>query len=270
MAGLLLAAAPSKKRERHLRTACRFFSAPREVATVFDPDPASRAVPTHPATPQVTGGPHTLQILATEHWSLLATRSLVYTEAMSRTSIFVAALSGAVVALALVAQGTDFGSGFVAFALVLLPVVYFLGWATIVRLSQVNLENARWVQGMNRIRNGYLQLAPELEPYFVTSRYDDDAGVLESTIAHVGPTPRYQPFVSAPGVVAVINSVVAGAAAGVAAMALDLGIASSLVAGGVFFLASIVFFVVWARGRVGRFLAGAAPLFPTPAADGSD
>ena len=102
--------------------------------------------------PQVTAGPHTLQILTTEHWSLLATRSLVYTEAMSRTSIFVAALSGAVVALALVAQATDLGNGFIGFALVLLPVVYFLGWATIVRLSQVNHENARWVQGMNHIR----------------------------------------------------------------------------------------------------------------------
>ena len=166
---------------------------------MFDPDPASRVGATELATPQVSAGPHTLQILTTEHWSLLATRGLVYTEAMSRTSIFVAALSGAVVALALVAQATDFGTGFVGFALVLLPVVYFLGWATTVRLSQVNLENARWVQGMNRIRNAYLQLAPELEPYFVTSRYDDDAGVLESTIAHVGPTPRYQPFVSAPG-----------------------------------------------------------------------
>ena len=209
-----------------------------------------------------------LQILSTEHWSLLASRSLAWNESFSRAGMFLSTLAGAIVALALVAQASDFGTGFVGFALVLLPVVYFLGWATIVRLSQVNLENARWVQGMNRIRNAYLQLAPELEPYFVTSRYDDDAGVLESTIAHVGPTPRYQPFVSAPGVVAVINSVVAGAMAGVAVMALDLGIAWSLVAGGIFFLASIGFFVVWARGRVGQFLSGSAPLFPTPAADG--
>ena len=67
-----------------------------------------------------------------------------------------------------------------------------------------------------------------------------------------------------------INSVVAGATAGVAGMALDLGVAWSLVAGGVFFLASVVFFVVWARGRVGGFLSGSAPLFPTPPADGSD
>ncbi len=102
---------------------------------------------------------------------------------MSRTSIFVAALTGSVVALALVAQATDFETGFVAFALVLLPVVYFLGVVTIVRLAQVNREDLRWVQGMNRIRNAYLDLAPELEPYFVTSRYDDDAGILQSSVA---------------------------------------------------------------------------------------
>jgi hypothetical protein len=230
---------------------------------LLEPDSATR-VPEHPGVPRSDFGPDALQILTTEHWSLLATRSLVYTEAMGRTSIFVAALSGSVVALALVAQASEFGSGFVAFALVLLPVVYFLGCVTIIRLAQVNLENARWVQGMNRIRNAYLQLAPELEPYFVTSKYDDAAGVLVSTVAHLGPAPRYQAFVSAPGVVAVINSVVAGAAAGVAGMALDLDIAGSLVLGGVFFLASMALFVTWARGRVGGFLSGSAPLFPSP------
>jgi hypothetical protein len=97
--------------------------------------------------------PKALQILTTEHWSLLSARSLGYTEAMNRASMFIAALSGAVVALALVAQATDFGTGFHAFALVLLPVVWFLGLATIVRLGQVNREDAVWVQGMNRIRH---------------------------------------------------------------------------------------------------------------------
>src|SRR5919106_6718675 len=123
---------------------------------MLEPDSVSRVVPTHAGTPLVELGPHALQILTTEHWSLLAARSLVYTEAMSRTSIFVAALTGSVVSLALVAQATDFGDGFVAFALVLLPVVFFLGVTTVVRLGQVNLEDATWVQGMNRIRNAYL------------------------------------------------------------------------------------------------------------------
>jgi hypothetical protein len=39
-----------------------------------------------------------VQILATEHWSLLATRSLTYTESLSRVTIFLAILSGAVIA----------------------------------------------------------------------------------------------------------------------------------------------------------------------------
>jgi hypothetical protein len=230
-------------------------------------EPDSPRPPEHSTAPPLGFGPNALQILTTEHWSLLATRSLVYTEAMSRTSIFIAALSGAVVALALVAQASDFGSGFVAFALVLLPVVYFLGFVTIVRLAQVNLENARWVQGMNRIRNAYLQLEPELEPYFVTSKYDDDAGVLESAVPGITPAPHYQAFVAAPGVVAVLDSVVAGAAAGIACIGLDAGVAVSLVVGGIFFLASLAFFAVWARGRIGGFLSGVEPRFPSPAID---
>ena len=94
--------------------------------------------------------------------------------------MIIAALSGSVITLALVGQATDFGDGFVAFALVLLPVVYFLGSSTVARLSQNNYEEAVWIQGMNRIRNAYLTLAPALEPYFVTSRHDDPDGVLLS------------------------------------------------------------------------------------------
>ena len=198
----------------------------------------------------------------------MAARSLVYTEAMSRASIFVAALSGAVVALALVAQADDFGTGFVAFALVLLPVVYFLGLATIIRLGQVNRENTLWVQGMNRIRSRYLQLAPELEPYFVTSRYDDQAGVLLSSLGARDPLPRMQPFVSIPCVVAVIDSVIGGAAAGIAAFAFDVGIAGSIAVGVVFFLFSVAFFATWAlRVALPRGKA-LDPLFPSPPGSG--
>ncbi len=209
-------------------------------------------------------GPDALQILTAEHWSLLAARSLVYTEAMSRASMFIAALSGAVVALALVAQATDFGSGFVAFALVLLPVVYFLGVVTIARLAQVNHENRLWVQGMNRIRNAYLQLVPELEPYFVASRYDDEAGVLVTSLGAHRALPRLQPFIAVPGVIAVIDSVVAGAAAGIAGLGLDVGVGAALALGAIFFLVSILFFAFWAKKQIGNVSTGLSPLFPTP------
>jgi hypothetical protein len=235
---------------------------------VLEPD-STRVVPTYAAAPGSGEGvgPHALQILTTEHWSLLAARSLVYTEAMSRTSIFIAALTGSVVALALVAQATDFGSGFVAFSLVLLPVVYFLGFATFVRLGQVNWEDARWVQGMNRIRHAYLDLAPELEPYFVTSRYDDDLGILQSSVAMRELPPATQAFVAIPGVVAVVDSVVAGAVAGIAGIGLDLGVAGSLVLGGGFFLVSLAYFGALARRAIARYRVELDALFPTPGAE---
>jgi hypothetical protein len=228
---------------------------------VLEPDHTAR-VPTRPGSPDAS--PHALQILTTEHWSLLAARSLVYTEAMSRAAIFIAALSSAVIALALVGQATDFGSGFVAFGLVLLPVVFFLGITTVIRLSQVNMEDATWVKGMNRIRNAYHQLAPELEPYFVTSRYDDETGVLVSAVASPGPMPAIQPFVAIPGVVAVVDSVVAGAVAGIAAHGLDLAVGWAIALGAAATLLTLACFAAWARRVIGRYRDGLQPMFPSP------
>src|ERR1700675_435950 len=86
-----------------------------------------------------------IQILATEHWSLLATRSLSWNESFARASMFLTLLSGTTVALALVAQATSFGQGFVLFALLILPVVLFVGLTTYVRLLEINNEDCVWV-----------------------------------------------------------------------------------------------------------------------------
>ena len=231
---------------------------------MLEPDHTARVAATHTGAPGGLAGPHALQILTTEHWSLLAARSIGYTEAMSRASIFIAALSGAVIALALVGQATDFGTGFIAFALVLLPVVYFLGLSTVARLGQLNYEDAVWVQGMNRIRHAYHELAPGLEPYFVTSRYDDERGVLLSSLAARPPMPATQPFLAIPGVVAVIDSVVAGAVAGIAGLGLDLGVGGSLGLGGVAFLCSLALFAIWARRSITAYVQQLVVRFPTP------
>src|SRR6266511_1254234 len=121
-----------------------------------------------------------LQILATEHWSLLATRSLTYTEALGRVTIFLAILSGAVIALALVAQADHFGTTFIAIAIPLLAIVAYAGVATISRLTTLNRDDYRWVVGMNRLRHAYIELHPELEPHFIASPYDDMPGALRT------------------------------------------------------------------------------------------
>ena len=79
-------------------------------------------------------GPDAVSILASESWSLLATRSMLWNDRMSRTTTFLTVLSAAVVALALVANATGFGPTTRPVALVLLPVVLLIGLATFVRL----------------------------------------------------------------------------------------------------------------------------------------
>jgi hypothetical protein len=159
-----------------------------------------------------------LQILTTEHWSLLSTRSLSWNEAFSRATMFLSVLSGAVVALALVAQATAFGDGFVTFALLILPVVLFVGVVSFARLVAINHEDVAWVAGMNMLRHAYLQLAPELREYFITGSNDDEAGVMATYGATPGPGSFAHEFVTTPGMLAVINGVVAGILAGIVAL----------------------------------------------------
>jgi hypothetical protein len=118
-----------------------------------------------------------LQVLATEHWSLLATRSLVYTESFSRVSLFLSVLTGAIVALALLAQVDHFRDMFMAATILILSVVVFVGVVTVARLRTLNRENFLWIMGMNRLRHAYLEMFPDLEGYFVAGIHDDLRGV---------------------------------------------------------------------------------------------
>src|SRR6266699_2540336 len=112
--------------------------------------------------------PRAVDILTTEHWSLLSTRTLGYQEMFGRATIFVGVLSATLVALALLAQATHFGRGTLLLALLLISVVLFIGVVTFVRSVAINYEDARWVAGMNLLRHAYLEIVPELEPFFVT------------------------------------------------------------------------------------------------------
>jgi hypothetical protein len=169
-----------------------------------------------------------LQILNTEHWSLLSTRAMSWNEAFSRATMFLSVLSGAVVALALVAQVTSFGEAFLIFALLILPVVLFVGVTTFVRLVQINHEDVRWVIGMNLLRHAYLESVPELRPYFVTGWHDDEAGIMTTFAARPGPGGFGHQFVTTPGMLAVINGVVAGTLAGIIAPQIGLAMSAGI------------------------------------------
>ena len=178
------------------------------------------ARPPGPGDPSV--GPPVVQILATEHWSLLATRSMTWSEIFSRTGTFLTVLSANTVALTLIANASGFGDAFTALALMLLPVVLLVGLATYVRLVEADIEDAWLVIGMNRIRHAYLELAPQLEPYFVAGHHDDAPGLLQtySFRRRIGVTHWLS---GSPVIVGVIDAVVAGVVVGVVGESIDVG-----------------------------------------------
>jgi hypothetical protein len=138
----------------------------------------------------------------TEHFNLQTARAITVSEANGRASIYLAALSSNLIALAFIGQMSRLGTAFYAFALILLPVLAFVGLVTFVRLVQSSMEEIAYAQRIGLLRTFYLRLSPELEPYLVTARE-----------ARSAPS-AWQLTLTAAGMVAVINSVVVAACAG--------------------------------------------------------
>lgn len=231
------------------------------------------AEPAPPATAEATDGAPTpvalrLQILATEHWGLLATRSLAWNESFTRAGMFLSALSGAIVALALVAQATAFGDEFALFALVVLPVVLFLGVTAYIRIGRSNAYDAQCVVGMNRIRNAYIDIAPEVEPYLVMGAYDDEASVGLS----MGSTGRtnfvVDVIISTPFVLSVINSVLGGVIVAILAQQLGLELLPAVGVAGAGAVAVMGLQVVIALRSINEEIARYEPKFPSPKVEG--
>src|SRR5438874_3650066 len=205
------------------------------------PPPLPRLAPEGDDTDAATRRGHQLQILATEHWSLLATRSLSWTESFSRATMFLTLLSGAIVALAFVAQATSFGGAFQTFALLLLPLVIVVGWTTFVRLLEVNNEDAYWVTGMNRLRKAYVELEPDLKPFFVTGTSDDAEGMRQTYAAHGGGIGLHV-LITVPATVAFVNSALLAVLVTIIAsrwLGMDMSSGSPVI-GGIAFLIGVV------------------------------
>ncbi len=190
----------------------------------------------HGATPPHQPASVRAQILATEHWSLLATRSMTWSEVMSRIVIHLTVLSASLVVLALVAQAAGFGTAFRVLAIGLAAGALILGTLTGIRVYNASADDAAMLIGMNRLRSAYVALDPEVEQYFVTSRHDDAAGVMasyvmgsrRSTLSHIlGSTSMFIDVVNAI-VAGTLGALIADAAGGPAWVIATVGTVSGL------------------------------------------
>jgi hypothetical protein len=177
-----------------------------------------------------------VSIMTTEHYNLQTGRSMTISEANGRSSLFVGAVSSGLIALTFVGQIAHLGTAFFVFSLIVIPTLFFMGLITFERVLQAGSADNVYARGINRIRHLYLEYAPQMQPYFILSTYDDQEGTLGQEAMQ---TSWWQVFLSMAGMIAVINSVLAGSFVGLllAAFALPLWVTTS--AGVVTFLVSV-------------------------------
>jgi hypothetical protein len=154
-----------------------------------------------------------LTALTTEHFGLAGARAQTTGESSARASLYISAVSSTLVALGFIGQITEVGDTFKVFALTALPTLYLLGLFTFIRVVENGVEDMMLGRAINRIRNYYLQLAGEERRYFMLSGNDDPRGVMRNMGVSLQ---RRQQFFTTGSMIAVINSVVGGAAIAVA------------------------------------------------------
>jgi hypothetical protein len=147
----------------------------------------------------------------TEHFNLQTARSITVSETNGRAAIYLAALSSNLIALAFIGQMSELGDEFYAFALILLPVLAFVGVVTFLRLVESSIEDMAYAHRIALLRNFYVQLSPELEPYLIVVRGTPPAA--PSHREGLAPS-AWQLTLTAAGMVAVVNSVLVATSAG--------------------------------------------------------
>ncbi|MBP6015232.1 MAG: hypothetical protein KA586_00785 [Candidatus Promineofilum sp.] len=204
-----------------------------------------------------------LQTLTTEHFTLQGARSVVMSEITGRATIYLSAVSSSVVALAFVtsiSQDDDLVRGF---ALVLLPLLSFMGFVTKERLNQLSYADFQYHKAINRIRHAYVDVAPDAARYLTLSIYDDLSGVAQSAVYRQG---RRMSVLTAAQMIAVVNYVIIGVSGGilfdwVAGLPVPYPILFGL---GMGLVVALLDFRI-AHWRWAKFLASSETRFPSPA-----
>jgi xanthosine utilization system XapX-like protein len=153
-------------------------------------------------------------IATTEHFNLQTDRAATIGEANGRASIFLGSVSAGLVALGFAAQGGNSLATMRAFALVLFPVLAFLGLSTFERVLQVSIEDLALSIRINRIRRFYLEAAPGLRGWLAPAPAAD---TFQAAMRSLGLKPRPgQILLTVAGTISIVNSALAGVWVGMA------------------------------------------------------
>ena len=184
---------------------------------------------------------------------LQSARAATITESTGRANMFLAAVSGGLVALGLVATASRLGAAFYGFGLVLLPTLAFVGLVTFERALQSSIEDTEHARRIALLRGYYFGHAPELAPYLLR------VPPAEQLLIQRVPGDRWQGYRTVAAMVAVITAVLAGSTAAVAAILIfDHSLAAAALSGALVALPTVIALIRYQDSAWER--AAAAPL----------
>ena len=140
-------------------------------------DDAATDVEPPPASDSDAALARRAQILATEHWGLLAARGTTQSEVLTRISIYLTLVSAGLLTIGLIGQANDFAGWFAPAALSILAFLLLIGLLTQVRVYNAAEDDMMFVVAMNRLRGAYIELDPGAEEYFLQATSDDIVGM---------------------------------------------------------------------------------------------
>ena len=157
---------------------------------------------------------------------LQGARAATIAESTGRANMFLAAVSGGLVALGLVATASSLGAAFFGFGLVLLPTLAFVGLVTFGRALQSSAEETEYARRIALLREYYFEHAPEIAPFLLS------APPAERLHMQRVPGDRWQGYRTVAGMIAVITAVLAGSTAALAAILIfDHSLAAAVISG---------------------------------------
>ncbi|WP_246200453.1 hypothetical protein [Agromyces allii] len=190
------------------------------------------------------------QMLATEHWSLLASRSTTQSEVLTRIAIFLTLVSAGLVTLGVLGNATGFRGWFGLAAIGVLVLLVLLGLVTQIRVFNTATEDLAYVLAMNRLRGAYLDLDPGIAPYLLMGTTDDGPGI-DRTYYPFARRDRSQVIGSSMMVMLVVNTALGGLLAGAVVFAVTASPGWALGVGAGVAVIAFVLWMMWGyRGYV--------------------
>ena len=184
------------------------------------------------------------QMLATEHWSLLASRSTTQSEVLTRIAIFLTLVSAGLVTLGVLGNATEFRGWFGVAALGVLFLLVLLGVITQLRVFNTATEDLAYVLAMNRLRGAYVDLDPGVARYFMMASTDDEPGVAK-TYYPFASRGRTQVFASSMMLILLVNTTLVGLLVGALVYAVTGSVGWSIAVGVVAAIAEFLLWMSW-------------------------